>query len=199
MKSYLFCSLKERIAMSIRFKNVTKTCKNYKNIKKVYHTAFPAEERVPVWFLMAKSKGKNARFYSVYEKETWVGFVYLIKYQDIIYVFYLAVSEKERGGGYGSKILKKITDKYQEKRIILCIEPVDKNADNYEERVNRKNFYEKNGFYDLNYQISEKNVIYSAFGYGNKVSKKEYLLLIRNYFGKILFTLYYRKEASLEK
>lgn len=79
---------------------------------------------------MAKSKGKNARFYSVYEKETWVGFVYLIKYQDIIYVFYLAVSEKERGGGYGSKILKKITDKYQEKRIILCIEPVDKNVDN---------------------------------------------------------------------
>ena len=75
-----------------------------------------------------------------------MGFVYLIKYQDIIYVFYLAVSEKERGGGYGSKILKKITDKYQEKRIILCIEPVDKNVDNYEERVNRKNFMKKTGF-----------------------------------------------------
>lgn len=185
--------------MSIRFKKVTKTCNTYKDVKKLYRTAFPADERIPFWFLMTKSKGKNAGFYNVYEKEKWVGFVYLIRYQDIIYIFYLAVSEKERGGGYGSKILKKITDKYQEKRIILFIEPVDKNADNYEERVNRKNFYEKNGFYDLNYQVSEKNVIYSALGYGNRVSKKEYLLLIKNYFGKILFTLYYRKEAALEE
>jgi len=67
--------------------------------------AFPVEERVPFWFLMAKSKRKNAGFYGIYEKEKWVGFVYIVSYQDIRYVFYLAVSEKERGEGYGSKIL----------------------------------------------------------------------------------------------
>lgn len=184
--------------MSIRFKNITRTCKNYKSVKKLYHTAFPADERVPFWFLMAKSKGKNAEFYSIYEKEKWVGFVYIVSYQDIRYVFYLAVSEKERGKSYGSKILKKIIAKYQNKRIILLIEPVDKNTDNYEERVNRKNFYEKNGFYDLHYQVLEKNVIYSALGYGNRVSKKEYLLLIKNYLGKILFALYYNKIGFIK-
>lgn len=185
--------------MSIRFKKVTKACNTYKDVKKLYHTAFPADERVPFWLLMAKSKKENAEFYSVYDKDKWVGFVYFIHYQDILYIYYLAVSEKERGGGYGSKILKKITTKYQNKRIILFIEPVDKRAENYEERVNRKKFYEKNGFRDLNYLAVEKNVIYSVLGYGKKVLKKEYLLLIKNYFGKILFNLYYKKEAALKK
>jgi len=185
--------------MSIRFKNVKKTGSTYKDVKRLYHAAFPADERVPFWFLMAKSRKDNAEFYSIYDKEKWVGFVYLIGYQDIIYVFYLAVSEKERGSGYGSKILKKITAKYQDKRIILLIEPVDKKAENYEERVNRKKFYEKNGFRDLNYLVTEKNVIYSAFGYGSRVSKKEYFSLIKNYFGKMLFTLYYRKKTIFEE
>lgn len=185
--------------MSIRFKKIRKTCNSYKEVKKLYHTAFPADERIPFWFLMTKSKKDYVQFYSVYEKDKWVGFVYFIYYQDILYIYYLAVSEKERGAGYGSKILKKIITKHQNKRIILFIEPVDKRAKNYEERVNRKKFYEKNGFRDLNYLAVEKNVIYSVLGYGNSVSKKEYLSLMKNYFGKILFTLYYKKEADLKK
>ena len=185
--------------MSIRFKNVRKTCNTYKNVKKLYHTAFPADERVPFWFLMTKSKKENIEFYSIYEKDKWIGFVYLIGYQDIIYIFYLAVSENERGSGYGSEILKKITTKYKNKRIILLIEPVDKRAENYKERLNRKAFYKKNGFQDLDYLVTEKNVIYSALGYGNRVSNKEYFSLIKNYFGKILFSLYYRKGSILEE
>ncbi|MDE7308532.1 MAG: hypothetical protein K2N61_07710 [Lachnospiraceae bacterium] len=65
--------------------------------------------------------------------------------------------------------------------------------------MNRKKIYEKNGFRELNYLAVEKNVIYSVLGYGNSVSKKEYLSLMKNYFGKILFTLYYKKEADLKK
>lgn len=71
------------------------------------------------------------------------------------------------------------------------IEPVDKNAGNYEERVRRKKFYEKNGFRDLNYTIVEKNVVYQALGYGEAVSKEEYYSMIKDYFGKILFGVYY--------
>lgn len=112
---------------------------------------------------------------------------------------FILLSVKKNGEKVtAAKSWKKLRKKYQNKRIILLIEPLDKNADNYKERVNRKNFYEKNGFYDLHYQVLEKNVIYSALGYGNRVSKKEYLLLIKNYLGKILFALYYNKVGFMK-
>ena len=58
------------------------------------------------------------------------------------------------------RILKSIKQKYRNYRIILCIEPVDKNSNNYEQRMKRKKFYLKNEFKDSNYTIKERNIIY---------------------------------------
>lgn len=181
--------------MSIRFKKVDRRSSVYGNVKKLYHTAFPADEQVPFWFLMLRARRDHVDFYSVFDENKWVGFVYMIGYRDITYVYYLAISDKERGSGYGSKILKTITKKCSGRRIILIIEPVDKKAGNYEERVKRKKFYEKNGFRNLNYTVVEKNVVYQAFGYGQAVSKEEYNSVIRDYFGKILFRVYCRDRG----
>ena len=53
----------------ICFKKVTKQICNYKSVKELYISAFPAVERVPFWLLMKKSKNDGADFYAIYDEE----------------------------------------------------------------------------------------------------------------------------------
>ncbi len=170
-----------------------------KDIKKLYKEAFPKEEKAPYWLLKSLAKKDNAKFYGIYDNTKFVGLIYNVYYKDIVFVFYLAIDEKLRGQGYGSKILNSIKSKYNNHRIILNIEEIDKSSNNYEQRVKRKEFYRKNGFYDLNYTIKEVGLIYEMMCYNKEnkeVSKEEYMELMKNYFGNILFKYVYRKISE---
>ena len=81
---------------------------------------------------------------------------YIIKYENIVYLMYLAIDQKQRGKGYGSKIIKDLLKKYE--TIILSIERPDNNLDDIKEI--RKRFYLKNGFYATNKFIQDNNIEY---------------------------------------
>ena len=163
-----------------------------KKVIKLYSEAFPKDERIPIWLLKILSRKNKAKFYGIYDNEKFVGLIYNIFYKDIVFVFYLAIDKEARGQGYGTKVLESIKQKYRNYRIILCIEPVDKNSNNYEQRIKRKNFYIKNGFKDANYIIKEKNIIYEMLYYNKDVTLKEFQELMKNYFGRILYTHFYK-------
>lgn len=134
---------------------------------------------------------------SIYDNGKFVGLIYNIFYKDIVFVFYLAIDKETRGQGYGTKVLESIKQKYINHRIILCIEPVDKNSNNYEQRLKRKNFYIKNGFKDANYTIKEKNIIYEMLYYNQNVTLQEFQEMMKKYFGKILYKHFYRRNEKL--
>ena len=139
----------------------------------------------------------SAEFYSIYDNKKFAGIIYNIYYKDIVLVFYFAINKEARGQGYGSKVLEFLKQKYNEHRIILSIEPVDKNSDNYRQRIKRKEFYIKNGFKEANFTIKEKNIIYEMLYYNKndkKVSSQEYHELIQNYFGKLLYHYFYKNK-----
>ena len=69
------------------------------------------------------------------------------------YVFYFAISQSERGQGYGSYILQTVKEFYKNQRLCLAIEEIDETAANYQQWVKRKEFYEKNGFTDLHCKL----------------------------------------------
>ena len=51
-----------------------------KEIKRLYKSAFPKEERAPLFFLFYKTKYNNDnKFYAAMENGEFVGFVYTIK------------------------------------------------------------------------------------------------------------------------
>ena len=79
----------------ICFKKVTKQICDYKSVKELYFSAFPAVERVPFWLLMKKSKNDGADFYAIYDEEKWIGLIYAITDGEVVYVYYYAISEKE--------------------------------------------------------------------------------------------------------
>lgn len=169
---------------------------NNKNIKSLYKSAFPANERMPFWLLKRLAKKENADFYGIYDKEKFVGIIYNIYHKDIVFIFYFAINESLRGQGYGTKVLDSIKQKYDNHRIVLNIEEIDLNSSNNEQRLKRKKFYEKSGFKDLNYKVKEAGVVYETLCYSPNnvmVSKEEYMEMMKKYFGKLISKYVYRK------
>lgn len=174
--------------MNILLKKVSSRAER-KQIRSLYRHAFPADERAPFRLLSRKANRGNVDWWSIYDGDTWVGFFYVMHYDDLSYVFYFAISEQCRGKGYGSRALRELKKKYAGRRIFLAIEQLEPTAENYAERVRRKQFYERNGFTDLHEKLREANVVYSLLGTGGTVQKEEYKTLIRNWGGSLLVKL----------
>ena len=175
--------------MKLQLKAVEKTLPEYKRIKKLYHDAFPMDERAPFWLLMKRRNRDNVDFLAVYHEDQWVGLTYVISREDFSYVYYLAIAENARGKGYGSGVLGAIKERYAGNRIILAIEELDEKAENYEERIRRKQFYEKNGLQLLDYKMREAKVVYDVMGTSEKISPEEYGDMMKQYLGRIFSRL----------
>ena len=168
--------------------------KNFiKNAKELYNSAFPSNERMPFNLLMLKAKGSNVTFWAVVDDGVFKGLTYTVWYNDIVFIFYLAVAKSERGNGIGTQILSLIKQEFPNCRLVLNIEALDENSDNNDERIRRREFYVKNGFFSAGYNVREYSVTYEnmCFSPDNKtVTKPEYFSLIEAYCGKLIYSLY---------
>lgn len=159
-------------------------CQNdFDKINKLYHEAFPKEERAPIQYLIQKTQQNEGEFLSVYDEKKWVGLVYVITYQQLSYVFYLAVDSRFRGCGYGSEILQLIKQRYHH-TIMLCIEEVKEKYDNYEQRAKRKYFYLKNGFKEMDFYFIEFGVRYEMLYTGKRLPSQYFDELMFHYVGE---------------
>ncbi len=168
-------------------------------VKRLYNDSFPIQERMPFWTLKFLSKKETVKFHVIYDKDELIGLIYIICYKDIVFIFYLTIDKNFRGRGYGSKILQIIKQKYENYRIVLNIEETDPNSSNYKQRLKRKEFYIKNGFYNLDYTIKELNVVYEMLCYNKEnkqVKKEEYMNLMKEYFGNLLYKIFYKRISQ---
>lgn len=143
--------------MALKYINYfTSNYKNKKEIKNIYVNSFLKDERFPFWLLKYCSKEENVLFNVILDNNKAIGMEYIINYENISYLMYLAIDEKQRSKGYGSKILKDLLKEYE--TIILSIERPNKNLNN-NKRI-RKNFYLKNGFFETNKFIKDNGIEY---------------------------------------
>lgn len=168
--------------MKISLKRINFFSKDYKKISRLYRTAFPADERAPMWFMAMKSEDENVDFWGLYANGEWVGLAYVISEGTASYLFYLALSENMRGRGLGSKALQAVLMQYGGQRVFLALEPLDESAENSEERARRRSFYLKNGLKPLPLTIREARVTYDVMGTG-EVQPKEYESMMKKYLG----------------
>ena len=75
---------------------------------------------------------------------------------------------------------------YNDKRLFLNIEKVERSADNYEQRVKRKRFYEKNGFINTDFEIEGKDIVYEILYSGGEVYEDEYYAVFKSSSGSFL-------------
>lgn len=169
--------------------------KEYKNkVRRLYRSAFPANERAPFWMMLSKTKDANNNFHAVTDNSNFIGLVYTIKSDNAVYVFFLAVDENKRGNGYGTKILEMIKNRHPDLPVMLMIEDTDiKDADNYEERLSRLEFYKKNGFKQLHIKIIEAGVNYELLGTEDTITLDNFFEIMKSFLGGFLFKIIYRK------
>lgn len=170
----------------IELKNLTRKSAEYKQVKRLYRTAFPANERAPMFLMMSRAKKGKGDFFSAFDKGKYTGLVYAITNEKTAYIFFLAIADEQRGKGYGSAVLEAIKSRYAGKRIFLAIEELDENADNYEQRLSRRHFYEKNGLTKQSCKLREITEIYDVMSYGGMVTDKEFKELMKGWLGGFL-------------
>ena len=156
-----------------------------KDIEPLFVSAFPSNERpTPDIYFDGFDHSDNI-LYGFYEDDKFIGFSSLVFFEDIAYIFFLAVNDNYRHQGYGSKILSMIKDMYHDYVILLCYEEVDPKYDDYDLRKKREQFYLKNGFISNDIKTNEFGVIFQTAYYGkHKVSFKQYQQIFLKGFGE---------------
>lgn len=164
------------------------TKSDLKNIKNLYNSAFPPEERPPFYFIKKRYLQGRAELLSAKESGHFVGFCYVVTFEKFAYLYFLAVAENSRGQGVGTKILSLVREKYSDKCVFLAREQLDTEAENHAERVSRRDFYLKNGFSDTTLQIKEGSVLFDVMANG-ELTPDGYDKLIKRWAGRFLTKL----------
>lgn len=144
------------------------------DVQNIYIDSFPKNERMPFPMMVAMSKLWNTDFWAFYDKDTLCGFIYLAHNRKIVFVMFLAVDKTIRSNSYGSAILQEIQYKYPDKKIIISIEPCDKNTPDIELRVRRKDFYLRNGYRETGYRMKLNGVVQEIIIRNGEFDKKQF-------------------------
>lgn len=147
---------------------------NSTEIKRIYFEAFTKKERMPFPMMVAMSKLWNTEFLGFYDGNTLCGFIYLAHNSKIVFVMFLAVDKALRSKGYGSAILQDIQSKYPQKKIIISIEPCDKDAPDIELRIRRKDFYMRNRYQETGYMMKLNGIVQEIIISNGKFDKKQF-------------------------
>lgn len=131
------------------------------NIKSLYESAFPENERCDFNYLL-NERYSDYEMFAITKENDFVGFIFIVFYKDIAYVNYFAIKEEFRSCGYGSIALGLLKEKFHDYNIMLSIEkPVS------EIQKRRLRFYQKNDFVITGFELKSNNVEFHVLCYGN--------------------------------
>ena len=154
---------------------------------RLYHKAFPREEKKPYWLIKNTEHRGYGRNFSIHnEKGEFLGLMFTISNGDFILLDYFAIEQKHRGQGIGTQALRQLKEIFAPLSIILEIEDPELVCDNREERCRRAEFYSKCGMRTLNYRVSLFGVDMCILTSGADVSFDEYHGLLKKVFGEII-------------
>ena len=158
----------------LQFFKVTKKSPWLPQVKALYESAFPANERIPIKHLL-DDKIKRA-FWAFFDGDLFCGFSNSITHGDITNIVYFAVVPELRSRGYGSQILQAIRRQHPDTRIVVDIEVEEdsKDAEELERRNRRREFYLRNGFGAAPVEYHWQGEHYRLLSAGGTVTDKEF-------------------------
>lgn len=124
-----------------------------KQVRQLYCQAFPKEERVPWWLLLLNSQRKGIDLTAWMEEGQLIGFTASVTTEKLHFLLFFAILPEYRGKGFGSAILGELRKNHP--GVVLNVETLDPEAENYPQRQSRFAFYRKNGFFDTGWHVWE--------------------------------------------
>lgn len=128
---------------------------------------FPPEEYLVPAELVKMAQSDNFDFLALLDGESFVGFMVVMLYENMAYLFFLAIDESCRGKGYGSRAIETLKAKYLDKIHTVDFEMLDNSAPNKEQREKRRSFYLRNGYRETGLFLSYLGVDYEVFCIGD--------------------------------
>lgn len=131
--------------------------------------AFPPQEYLSPKDLLSLTKMEGFDFLALYDEERFVGFMAIMTYKSLAYLFFLAIAQKERGRGYGSQALALLRSQYPDKQPVVDMEELDEKAPNCHQRIIRRQFYLRNGYKATGHYLRYKGVDYEVLSGDGKL------------------------------
>ena len=166
----------------LQFFDVTRDAPWFPQVKALYESAFPTNERIPIKHLLDDKIKRE--FWAFFDKEDgenaaaprFCGFSNSITHGSITNIVYFAVVPELRSRGYGSKILQAIRRQHSNTRIVVDIEVEEdsKDAEELERRNRRREFYQHNGFGSSPVDYVWQGEHYRLLSAGGTVTEKEF-------------------------
>ena len=158
----------------LQYFEVTKKSPWFPQVKALYESAFPANERIPIKHLLDDKIKRE--FWAFFDGDLFCGFSNSITHGSITNIIYFAVMPELRSRGYGSQILQAIRRQHPDTRIVVDIEVEEdsKDAEELKRRNRRREFYTRNGFDASPVDNVWQGEHYRLLSAGGPVTEKEF-------------------------
>lgn len=152
-------------------------------IKELYTKSFPVNERKPFSMILKnREKGITDILAAIDDNGNFCGLAIFVFYKDIVLLDYFAVCEELRGNGIGTVLLRKIQERFSDKRLMLEIELADDGM--FGDKIRRKKFYLLGGMSETGLYVRLFGVKMEILSYRCEVTFGEYLELYRMLVGR---------------
>lgn len=166
-------------------KLVTTAAPFYNKVLSLYKKAFPENEIIPIQYLLDTTQGRKFKAY--FNANEFCGFASYIAGERIVNITYFAVEEQQRNKGFGSEILKSIINEFHDKSIVVDTEFEDAKTANNAQRIQRKQFYKRNGFSEVPGAYKWQGETYQLLQFGLPITIKDYADFWKGIIGKSWF------------
>lgn len=166
--------------MRLNVEPITEQSRFWEKANVLAKEAFPPEEYLAPSEFVKMAKADIFDFPALMDENEFVGFRVVQTYKDMAYLFFLAIDEKSRGQGYGSRAIETLREECSGKTHTVDFEMLDKTDPNYEQRKKRRNFYLCNGYKETGLFLSYLGVDYEVFSMGEDFNIEAFKDMMRN-------------------
>lgn len=149
--------------MILNTEAITKNSRHWAAVNALAEEAFPPEEYLAPTELVKMAQADNFDFLALLDGDAFVGFMVVQTYEDMAYLFFLAIAPECRSKGYGSRALETLKAAYPGKKHTVDFEMPEESAPNREQRERRREFYLRNGYRETGLFLSYLGVNYEVF------------------------------------
>lgn len=147
----------------------------------LYDKAFPEQEKKTLQIMENLVADNRMEMLAMVDEDEFVGLaINLIDTeQNRALLDYYAIVPEKRSGGYGSKGLEVLLDRFKNQKYIFEIETQDEKAENAEERKRRKAFYLRNGLKETGLFVNAYNTDFEILTPDGELTFWEYVDFLR--------------------
>lgn len=152
--------------MRLNIEHITQENRFWEKVNVLAKEAFPSEEYLALSELVKMSQSDNFDFLALLDKDAFVGFMVVMFYENMAYLFFLAIDANSRGKGYGRRVIETLIAEYPDKTHTVDFEMLDDAASYKEQHEKRRSFYLRNGYRETGLFLSYLGVDYEVFSMG---------------------------------